>query len=257
MERIWRHRWRRVRNWAIGILGPTLLRAWVRTLRIRWIGPGLIQPHPRGRENVIYVFWHQRMLPFAATHRGLGIRALISSHGDGEMLTRAAEGLGHKAIRGSTTRGGTRAMRGLLAEIGSGRDFVITPDGPRGPRHVFQVGSVFFASRSGLAVVPASASYGKSWTLRSWDGFIVPCPFTRCVIKAGVPIRVPPDLDGRELEEWRLKLEEALRDVTGDTDQNFESLFREGMTTREFRRLDPPFPWALEQEQRGRETAGT
>ncbi len=194
---------------------------------------------------MLYVFWHQRLFPFAATHRGLGIRALISSHGDGEMLARAAEGLGHKAIRGSTTRGGMRAIRGLLSEVGEGYDFVITPDGPRGPRHVFQIGAVYFASKSGLTVIPASVSYKKSWSLGSWDGFIIPRPFTRSVIQAGIPIQVPRDLEDQGLEEWRVKLEKALRAVTEDTDQRLEELYRQGITTSQLQRLDPPFPWAV------------
>jgi lysophospholipid acyltransferase (LPLAT)-like uncharacterized protein len=246
MSTTWRHRRRRLRNFLIGLLGPWLLRAWVGSLRIRWTGPGIIRPSPAGRQNVIYVFWHQRLLLFPVTHRGLGVRALISSHGDGEMLARVAEGLGHKAVRGSTTRGGTRAMKELLGEVGSGHDFVITPDGPQGPRHVFQIGAAFFASRSGLVVIPASASYRRSWTLPTWDGFFIPVPFTRAVIQGGEPLAVPADLDGEELSRWRARLEEALRAVTEDTDRRFEELYRGGLTGRAFRRLSPPFPWAAE-----------
>lgn len=244
MKSTWRHRRRRLRNAVIGFVGPSLLRAWVGTLKIRWSGPGLIRPGPGGRENVIYVFWHQRLLPFAVTHRGLEVRALISAHGDGEMLSLLAEGLGHKAIRGSSTRGGSRAMRALLAEIDCGRDFVITPDGPQGPRHVFHPGAAYFASKSGLTVLPASAAYHRSWSLRSWDGFIIPRPFTRAVIHGGVPIRVPPDLDDAGIEEWRGRLERALREVTEESERRFGELYRNGLTTAEFRRLDPPFPWA-------------
>jgi lysophospholipid acyltransferase (LPLAT)-like uncharacterized protein len=233
-----------VRNWILGLLGPWLLRAWVGSLRLRWSGPGLVRPCSAGRENVLYVFWHQRLLPFAVTHRGLGVRALISAHGDGEMLARVAESLGHKAVRGSSTRGGARAMRELLAEVGAGFDFVITPDGPQGPRHVFQTGGVYFASRSGLTVIPAAASYERSWSLPSWDGFLLPRPFTRGVIHAGEPLRVPPDLDTEGLERWRLRLEEALKAVTEEADRRFPDLHRTGLRTREFRSLSPPSPSA-------------
>ena len=234
----------------VGLVGPSLLRAWVGSLRIRWSGPGMIRPRPGGRENVIYVFWHQRLLPFPVTHRGLEVRALISAHGDGEMLSLLAEKLGHRPIRGSSTRGGSRAMRALLAEIGCGRDFVITPDGPRGPRHVFHPGAAYFASKSGLTVIPASAAYRSSWSLPSWDGFIIPRPFTRAVIHGGHPIRVPPDLDDAGIEDWRQRLEKALREVTEESDRRFEELYRNGLRTAEFRRLEPPFPWAASQEAR-------
>jgi lysophospholipid acyltransferase (LPLAT)-like uncharacterized protein len=244
-SKAWRHRRRRIRNWAIGIIGPWLLRAWVGSLRLRWNGVGVIRPSPEGRENAIYVFWHQRLLPFAVTHRGLGVRALISAHGDGEMLARVAEGLGHKAIRGSSTRGGVKAMRALLDETKSGRDFVVTPDGPQGPRHVLQIGTAYFASRSGLVVIPASASYAKSWSLPTWDGFLIPHPFTRALILAGTPMEVPADLEGDALEEWRLLLEQELRRVTEDGDRRFEEHYEKGLTTAEFRRLSPPFPWRV------------
>ncbi len=242
MSSTWRRRRRLVRNWIIGFAGPWLLRLFIGSIRVRWCGPGLVRPSPEGRENLIYLFWHQRLLAFPCTHRGLQIRALISGHGDGEMLARVAEGLGHKAIRGSTRRGGSRAARELLAEARTGHDFAITPDGPQGPKFVFQKGAVFFASRSGLPVVPAAVSYRRSWSLPTWDGFIVPCPFTRCVVQAGSIIRVPPDLDEAGLETWRIKLEEALNAVTEDTDRRFEDLFRQGMTTADFFRIEPRFP---------------
>ncbi len=227
----------------MGLIGPWILRAWVGSLRIRWAGEGIIRPRAEGRENVIYVFWHQRLLPFAVTHRGLGVRALISAHGDGEMLARVAEALGHRAIRGSSTRGWMGAVRGLLEETGKGCDFVITPDGPRGPRHVFQLGAAYFASRSGLVVIPASASYRRSWSLPTWDGFVLPRPFTRALILAGSPMEVPPGLDGERLEAWRARLEAELRRVTEEADRDFEARYRSGLTTNRFRSLAPPFPW--------------
>ena len=239
MERIWRHRRRRLRNWLVGLLGPALLRAWVGTIRLRWSGPGLNSPDPTGRTAAIYVFWHERLLPFSVTHRGLGARALISAHGDGEMLARVAEGLGHKAVRGSSTRGGPRALRGLLAEVESGRDFAVTPDGPRGPRRYFQVGAAYFASRSALPVIPVGSSYEKSWSLKTWDRFLVPRPFTRGLIHTGEPIRVPADLDNAGLEAWRIRLQEALRAVTEASDRDFKVLYGKGITTQEFRNLPP------------------
>ena len=245
MSSVWRHRRRRVRNWVVGWVGPWLLRLLVGSLRIRWCGAGMIRPSPEGRENAIYLCWHQRLLAFPFTHRGLQIRALISAHGDGEMLARVVEGLGHKTIRGSTRRGGARAARELLAEVTSGHDFAITPDGPQGPRFVFQKGSVFFASQSGLAVVPTAISYRRSWSLPTWDGFIIPSPFTRGVVQFGAIVRVPPDLDGAGLEEWRGKLEAALNAVTQDTDHRFEDLYRSGIKTNDYFRLDPPFPAAF------------
>lgn len=234
MTRTWRHRRRQARNFLVGLLGPSLLRAWVGSLRIRWTGPGLVNPSPEGRENVIYVFWHQRIFLFPVTHRGQGLRPLISAHGDGEMLARVMQRLGFHVVRGSSKRGGSNALRELLAEVGSGFDFAITPDGPQGPRCVFQSGAAFFASRSGVKVVPLSVAYRRSWSLRSWDRFIIPRPFTRGVVQMGPHLRVPPGLRGEALEEWRRRLEETVQAITEDTERRFDELYRQGISTRAF-----------------------
>lgn len=221
---------RRALAWVIGRLGPVVIRVWFSTIRLRWVGGAELHPDPRARRNGIYVFWHQRLLCFAYTHGPFQPRILVSQSRDGDIIARVASGLGCLPIRGSSRRGGTEAMRALLAEAESGRDFGITPDGPLGPLHVFKVGAVYLASQSGLPVVPITVSYHRCWRFQSWDRFQVPWPFTWGVIHVGSAIAVPPGLDAIGLEEWRARLQEILQRHTEATDRNAEDLYLSGRT---------------------------
>ena len=179
------------------------------------------------------VFWHQRFLCFAYSHSGFGARILISRSKDGEILARIVAGLGFSPVRGSSRRGGSEAVRALLAEVESGYDFGITPDGPLGPSQVFKAGVVYLASRSGLPVVPITVAYRRCWQLRSWDRFQLPWPFTHGVIHVGAPIAVPSGLDEAGIETWRLHLQEVLRSHARITDEQVEDFYRSGSLRRD------------------------
>ncbi|OGB93119.1 MAG: hypothetical protein A2Z31_04045 [candidate division NC10 bacterium RBG_16_65_8] len=224
---------RRALTWILVWLGPFALRAWFSTIRLRWCGGAQLHPDPRTRRNGIYAFWHQRLLCFAYTHGRFRPRILVSQSRDGDIIARVASGLGCVPIRGSSRRGPTEAVRGLLAEAGSGYDFGITPDGPLGQRHAFKVGAVYLASQSGLPVVPIAVSYGRYWRFKSWDEFLVPWPFTWGVIHVGPPVAVPPDLDASGLETWRLRLQDILQVHTRTTDVHARELYLSGRTRRD------------------------
>jgi hypothetical protein len=114
------------------------------------------------------------------------------------------------AIRGSTTRGGARALIGMIRLLRAGEDVGITPDGPKGPRLVVQQGCVIVASRSGAPIVPLAFECSSVKRLRSWDRFMIPRPFSRVIALAGEPIVVPPDLDETGIEEWTRRVQNAL-----------------------------------------------
>jgi lysophospholipid acyltransferase (LPLAT)-like uncharacterized protein len=219
--------------WLVTRLGPLLLRAWYSTIRIRWCGGRYLHPDPRTRHPVLYAFWHHRGMCFAYTHAGSGCRILVSQSRDGDILAGLVGALGFSPVRGSSRRGGSEAMRALLAEAGSGHDLSITPDGPRGPNQVFKVGAIYLASRSGLPIVPTSSSYHRCWRFKSWDRFQFPWPFTWGVVHVGEPVAVPPDLDEDGLETWRLRLEQVLDAHTRDTDDHLAALYRDGRRRRD------------------------
>lgn len=221
---------RRFRNWLIGLLGPRLVRLWIMTVRLRFHGDvRVVEGKPRAPTNGIFVFWHQRMLILAGYFKDSGFRVLISQHGDGEMIARVIEGLGMKPIRGSSTRGGARACLEILREEPGGLNVAITPDGPRGPRHVFQDGAIFLASRTGLPVYPVAVSARRAFQLPTWDGFLLPFPFTRAVLALGAPIPVPADADRDTLERLRAEAEKRLRELTETADRELEALYRKAI----------------------------
>jgi lysophospholipid acyltransferase (LPLAT)-like uncharacterized protein len=194
-------------------LGPPLIRALGSTLRVRILPEGVEDEWRRTGRRVIYSFWHGRMLIPAFTHRFRRIAILVSRHRDGEVITRAIERLGFRAVRGSTTRGGVPGLIALLREAKAGHDLAFTPDGPRGPRYRVQRGVVYAASRSGLPVVPAGIEVSRGWVLGSWDEFTIPKPFATAVILLGEPMSMPGDLEGEALEAQCRALEAEMHRV--------------------------------------------
>jgi lysophospholipid acyltransferase (LPLAT)-like uncharacterized protein len=123
---------------------------------------------------------------------------LTSAHRDGEIIARVAEAFGYGTFRGSTSRGstargGTRALLEIVAALRQGRAIGVTPDGPRGPRHVFSSGALVAAHRAGVPVVGVVAHVDRAWRLRSWDRFAIPKPFARLVIAYSAPTPVTGD----------------------------------------------------------------
>ena len=112
----------------------------------------------------------------------------------------------------------------MLRHAEKGRLLGITPDGPRGPAEHLKPGLVYLASRTGLPVVPVAAAARRSWTLRSWDRFRIPRPFTRVVVAYGDPIEVPPGIEGEALEPWRARVESALARHTAMVRERAEEL---------------------------------
>jgi len=197
------------------MLGGSLIRSWMDTVRYQ-LAPEAAAIHPgkpwvKGR--FIYAVWHESILFTVRFHSRRGFAALISQHADGELIAQAAKQLGVHAVRGSTTRGGATALR-ALTEDSAGRHFLVTPDGPRGPRRRVQPGIVFLASRTGLPIVPVGVGFVNAWRVRSWDRFAVPKPFSTVTGVPGEVLRVPNHLNRDELEPYRLRLEESMLRAT-------------------------------------------
>ena len=111
--------------------------------------------------NIIIAFWHGQQLMMPLAYRGRQAQILISRHRDGELIYRIVKRFGFGAIRGSTTRGGQGALRQLIRSGRRGVDLVITPDGPRGPRHVVQPGVVALAKVTGMPIIPLTFACSK------------------------------------------------------------------------------------------------
>lgn len=181
---------RRARLRAFALLGGMLLRLLARTWRFRVVNADVARAARSGSRPVIFAFWHGQMLPLLWWHRGEGIHVVISEHGDGEIIAQVAEGLGYRAVRGSSRRSPERALLGASRVASAGEDVAFTPDGPRGPAESVAPGALIVAQRSGAAILPISAGATTAWRLRSWDRFMIPKPFARIAVAYGEPLMV-------------------------------------------------------------------
>jgi hypothetical protein len=197
-----------------------LVKAWVGTLRYRRVllGPDADPTSPGQPGRFLYAFWHETLLLPAFQYGRTPTKVLISEHADGELIAQACRHLGLGVVRGSTTRGGAKAVREIL-KLGGKKHLVVTPDGPRGPRRQFQPGAVFLASRTGLPIVPVGFAYHRCWRARSWDRFALPWPFSPAVGVLGAAIRIPADLERGEIEAWRQKGQAAMDEVTARAEE--------------------------------------
>lgn len=161
-----------------------------RTWRIRVVNGEYVRELRRTGRPFIFALWHGQLLPLLWHHRREGVLILISEHRDGELVAQAAQSLGYGLIRGSSTRGGERALISLVRELQSGHEVAITPDGPRGPAKTFAPGALVAAQRSDSFILPVAASADRAWRLRSWDRFIIPKPFARVTVAYGAPTKV-------------------------------------------------------------------
>jgi lysophospholipid acyltransferase (LPLAT)-like uncharacterized protein len=145
-----------------------------------------------------------------AHHKNKGWVALVSRSGDGDLTESLLRGFGYGVIRGSSSRGGARALREMLDALRAGSVLIITPDGPRGPMHSMSPGLVWMARATGYAVVPCGFVCNRAWRLQSWDRFTIPKPFARLAFVFGKPIRIPRHATNPELEALSLAIGEAL-----------------------------------------------
>ena len=163
-------------RWTVRV-GTGLIRLLGMTWRMRPVNDADLVARRASGERVIFTLWHGELLPLLWHHRGEGIAVVISEHRDGEIIARIAERLGYTTVRGSTSRGGGRALIGLMRAIEAGHDGAVTPDGPRGPAHVFAPGAAIASQRTGAPLAMIRATATRAWRLKSWDRFLVPKPF--------------------------------------------------------------------------------
>ena len=199
-------------RWLIAV-GFRLLQLWVRTLRYE-IDDRAGVVGKRTDQNYIGTLWHNRLLifPFVlrrffSNRRGA---ALISASRDGELLADAITRFGFDVVRGSSSRLGASAILQLTDVLASGRDVVITPDGPRGPAYELGPGIIFLAQKSGAAVLPVNMEYSRCWRLKSWDRFVLPRPFAKIRVIVGQPHRVRLTNTVDDFEAERLRLQDAM-----------------------------------------------
>lgn len=187
-----------------------------KSIRIKECGNIKLSPYQKKGERYIYAFWHSRILLSVYFFKNKSINVLVSMNKDGEYTSRIINKFGFGVIRGSTSRGGLKALIKLKNVLNKGFDIAITPDGPRGPKQKVQMGIIYLSKITGVPIAPFSFDADKKKVLNSWDNFIIPLPFSNSVFMWGEPVYVSRDANEKEMEKKRLELENKLNELTDE-----------------------------------------
>lgn len=199
----------RFKSAAIATCLYPLTAALCRTCRWTIIGAEHYQATVASGRQPILALWHGRILPGLHYFRHRGVVVITSQNFDGEWIARILHKFGFGTARGSTSRGGARALVRLRRELAAGHPAAFTVDGPRGPARVVQPGVVFLAGATGHAILPYHIEADRHWTLRSWDRTQIPKPFSTIALVIGEPILVE-GTDEVTLERKATEVREAL-----------------------------------------------
>lgn len=206
---------------AVGVAGAFLVRRLVGTteFHFRYADP-TVNPEVARRTGAryIYAFYHEVLLFPAYFWAWPEMQILISDHRDGELIAQTVLRLGFGVVRGSTTRGGARALREMTQRVDRGH-LCITPDGPKGPRRHVHQGLPYLALRTGLPIVGLGMAFSNPWRAKSWDKFAVPRPYGKATCVFPEPVIVPPDAGREELEECRAEVERRMRQATDEAEE--------------------------------------
>ena len=201
---------------AISLIGRTL----------RWRSEGehhLDEIHKSGH-RAIFTFWHGRIFPATYYWRNHGIVVMTSMNLDGEAIAQCIKRLGYGTARGSSSRGGLRALSQLAKDIEKGNDAGFTVDGPRGPRYVAKQGPILLAFKTGAAVFCFHVSLKHKIQLKSWDEFQIPIPFTTALLLHAPPIWVPSNSTEEQLRDLHEKMQMVLDELRLRGDASIASL---------------------------------
>jgi lysophospholipid acyltransferase (LPLAT)-like uncharacterized protein len=171
----------------------------------------------RNAKPCLLVCWHSDLLFIPVGFRPVSqnllsnpVVAIASRHGDGRIVAQILEKFGIDGISGSSSDGGPAALMKMRSFLHKGFHVAVSPDGPRGPATVPKPGVVYLASTCNAQIIPFTITCSSQWTLKTWDNFFIPKPFSRTVSLIGTPIDVPPNLKKKELQHYNDILKERL-----------------------------------------------
>ena len=193
------------------LLGPLLILLYGYTWKVRWDGVDNLEKARKARGNVLFCFWHSRLLGLCHTHRYRNIGIMVSKSFDGEWIARIVTRLGYRVFRGSASRDGAAALVSMLkSQTG---DLALTVDGPRGPAEVVKPGAISLAIHSGLPIVPITCAASSAWRLKSWDRFMIPRPFSTVTVRYGPGIAIPSHAMDKDIDELSLIIAEQINRI--------------------------------------------
>lgn len=203
----------------LALLVFAIARLLLATLRLRVLHPERLARAREGGKPLLYAFWHGRQLGLFRANPEKHLAVMASLSRDGALQTRVCRRFGLTVVRGSSSRGGFQALRGLAERLRSGMSIGLAVDGPRGPAEAAKPGILALASRLECPVVPISIGYSRCRILeRAWDRFRIPLPFSRAVVVFGEPMRVPPRAAREELLRLAADLTRRLQAITAEAD---------------------------------------
>lgn len=205
--------------------GNLFIRLLHSTLRVRHVNAENIEQLHAIERHYVLAFWHGQIPLMFFSLFSKPITVMSSHHRDGEISAINMELFGARVVRGSTTRGGPAALRAMLKMAQSGSNLAFTPDGPRGPRRIAQIGVVAAAQMTGMPILPVASIIERKKELHSWDRMAIPLPFSRVIFWYGEPIEVPRRMTKEELEDKRLEVEQRLNELSDEGERRFEELY--------------------------------
>ena len=202
---------------AVGFCTTTFFRALIGTIDFKWaFYDPYIDANVAKREYIL-MFWHEHILCPLFFRRHCPVTMLLSEHGDAEIVNQAAQFVGMKCIRGSSSHGAVNALKQFI-KLPDHDILAIVPDGPRGPYRTMAAGAIFLASKLQLPIGLLGVGYDRYWRMHSWDRFVVPKPFARGRIISSPMISIPQRLSRSSLEHYRQKLEMLLTQLTDEAE---------------------------------------
>lgn len=188
-------------------LAPLILRLIARTWRIERTGEAGLELLRSDRPWVC-TMWHGRMLALMPVkhHCRRNIGVLVSPSDDGGLAKRALDKFRYQVVRGSLSKRGATAMREMHELLAADGQLVITPDGPRGPRHSINTGAAWLARATGVPIIPVSTAMSRAWRFKSWDRMCIPKLFARVLVHYGDPVTIDKHADDALLEAVSIEL---------------------------------------------------
>lgn len=223
----------RIVTWIIGfILNMAIRFIGFTSKRVSVNGLENLQPFENGAAPVIFSMWHNR--PFYLMYFHVNILrnklkipqvVLVSESRDGQFIANNLKLWGVQSTRGSSTRGGKKAMKEMYGLIKKNISIVLTPDGPLGPVYEYKAGVLGLSQLTGAPIVPITWHANKYWELPTWDRFRIPKPFSKIAIEIGKPIYIDKKIKGEDkIEELRKSTEQVMMDLCAEAEAKIKSL---------------------------------
>ncbi len=209
--------------WFISNIGWFVIYFICSSIRLEVKGEEILDYYYKTGKRVIFTFWHDSQLFFVYYYRNKNIYVLVSESKDGEYIARTIKKLGFDTIRGSSTRGGIKALLKLVNQISKGFDAGITPDGPKGPRHVLKEGVLLSSQKSRTPIIPICFSSSKKKFFNSWDKFLLPIPFSKGILIYGKPFIIPENCTPEEFNNYKIEVEKELNRIWNEADSYFKT----------------------------------